>query len=84
MENINQAGWFGPTEIIIILVIVLLFFGGRKIPELMKGLGKGVKEFKDASKGDESVVEDVNDFDRLSVMLTELMSEEQQMIMATK
>ena len=61
MENIHQAGWFGPTEIIIILVIVLLFFGGRKIPELMKGLGKGVKEFKDASKGDEGVVEDVND-----------------------
>ncbi len=61
MENISQAGWFGPTEIIIILVIVLLFFGGRKIPELMKGLGKGVKEFKDASKGDEGVVEDVND-----------------------
>ena len=61
MENINQAGWFGGTEIIIILVIVLLFFGGRKIPELMKGLGKGVKEFKDASKGDESIVEDEND-----------------------
>lgn len=40
----------GPTEIIIILVIVLLLFGGRKIPELMKGLGKGIKEFKDASK----------------------------------
>ncbi len=37
---------------IIILVIVLLLFGGKKIPELMKGLGKGVKEFKDASKGD--------------------------------
>ncbi|MEY3682691.1 MAG: hypothetical protein RLZZ289_1225, partial [Bacteroidota bacterium] len=32
--------------------IVLLFFGGKKIPELMKGLGKGVKEFKDASKGE--------------------------------
>ena len=61
MENISQSGWFGPTEIIIILVIVLLFFGGRKIPELMKGLGKGVKEFTDASKGDEGVVEDVND-----------------------
>ncbi|MCF8360112.1 MAG: twin-arginine translocase TatA/TatE family subunit [Prolixibacteraceae bacterium] len=44
------AGWFGPTEIIIVLVIVLIFFGGRKIPELMKGLGKGMKEFKDASK----------------------------------
>ena len=38
---------------IIILVVVLLLFGGRKIPELMKGLGRGVKEFKDASKGDD-------------------------------
>jgi sec-independent protein translocase protein TatA len=46
-------GKFGATEIIIILVIVLLFFGGRKIPELMKGLGKGVKEFKDGVKGEE-------------------------------
>jgi len=46
-------GKFGATEIIIILVIVLLFFGGRKIPELMKGLGKGVKEFKDGVKGAE-------------------------------
>lgn len=36
----------GPTEIIIILVIVVLLFGGRKIPELMKGLGKGISEFK--------------------------------------
>lgn len=45
-------GKFGPTEIILILAIVLLFFGGKKIPELMKGLGKGVKEFKDASKGE--------------------------------
>jgi sec-independent protein translocase protein TatA len=43
-------GKFGPTEIILILVLVLLFFGGKKIPELMRGLGKGVKEFKDASK----------------------------------
>lgn len=39
---------------IIILIIVLLLFGGKKIPELMKGLGKGVKEFKDASKGEGS------------------------------
>lgn len=37
----------------IIAIIILLLFGGRKIPELMKGLGKGIKEFKDASKGDE-------------------------------
>lgn len=39
-----------PGEIILILVIVLIFFGGKKIPELMKGLGQGIKEFKDASK----------------------------------
>ena len=37
---------------IILLVLVLLLFGGKKIPELMRGLGKGVKEFKDASKGE--------------------------------
>jgi len=40
----------GPSEIIIVLIIVLLLFGGKKIPELMKGLGRGIKEFKDASK----------------------------------
>lgn len=43
-------GKIGPTEIILILAIVLLLFGGRKIPELMKGLGKGVKSFKDGMK----------------------------------
>ena len=43
-------GLEGPT-VIIILVVVLLLFGGKKIPELMKGLGKGVKEFKDAQSG---------------------------------
>ncbi|MFT4981565.1 MAG: sec-independent protein translocase protein TatA [Bacteroidia bacterium] len=43
----------GPTEIIIVLVIVLLLFGGKKIPELMKGLGSGIKEFKEASKGED-------------------------------
>jgi sec-independent protein translocase protein TatA len=46
-------GVFGPWQVIIILAVVLLLFGGKKIPELMKGLGKGVKEFKDASKGEE-------------------------------
>ena len=40
----------GPTSIILIVVVVLLLFGGRKIPELMRGLGSGIKEFKDASK----------------------------------
>jgi sec-independent protein translocase protein TatA len=46
-------GFLGTQEIIIILIIVLLLFGGKKIPELMKGLGKGIKEFKDASKGND-------------------------------
>ncbi|MBI4946623.1 MAG: twin-arginine translocase TatA/TatE family subunit [Bacteroidetes bacterium] len=44
-------GMLGTGEIIAIVVVVLLLFGGKKIPELMKGLGKGMKEFKDASKG---------------------------------
>lgn len=43
-------GKLGPTEIILILAIVLLLFGGKKIPELMKGVGKGVKSFKDGMK----------------------------------
>ena len=42
----------GVPGIILILIIVLLLFGGKKIPELMKGLGKGVKEFKGAANGD--------------------------------
>jgi sec-independent protein translocase protein TatA len=44
-------GMIGPWQIVLIGAIILLMFGGRKIPELMKGLGKGMKEFKDASKG---------------------------------
>ncbi len=44
----------GMTEIIIIALVVLLLFGGKKIPELMKGLGKGVKSFKDGVNGIES------------------------------
>ncbi|WP_104735106.1 twin-arginine translocase TatA/TatE family subunit [Hanstruepera ponticola] len=40
----------GPWQIILIVVVVLLLFGGKKIPELMRGLGSGIKEFKDASK----------------------------------
>lgn len=42
----------GPVEIIVIVLIVLLLFGGRKIPELMRGLGKGMKEFKNAQRED--------------------------------
>jgi sec-independent protein translocase protein TatA len=39
---------FAPQHLILILLIVLIFFGGKKIPELMRGLGKGIREFKDA------------------------------------
>ncbi|NLN26549.1 MAG: twin-arginine translocase TatA/TatE family subunit [Bacteroidetes bacterium] len=42
----------GPWQIVLIVLIVLLLFGGKKIPELMRGLGSGLKEFKDASKDD--------------------------------
>lgn len=45
-------GSLGAPEIILILVIILVLFGGKKIPELMKGLGKGMKEFKDAQNGE--------------------------------
>jgi len=47
MHNILLFGSFGTGEIILIALVVLLLFGGRKIPELMKGLGKGVKSFKE-------------------------------------
>ena len=51
--NTIFLGIVGPPQIIIILIVVLLLFGGKKIPELMRGLGKGVKEFKDATKNEE-------------------------------
>lgn len=43
-------GFVGPWQIVLIVALVLLLFGGKKIPELMKGLGKGIKEFKTATK----------------------------------
>ncbi|MDY3528246.1 twin-arginine translocase TatA/TatE family subunit [Riemerella anatipestifer] len=43
-------GAVGPWQIVAIVVVLLLLFGGKKIPELMKGLGSGIKEFKDAVK----------------------------------
>ncbi len=46
-------GIIGPWQIAIIVILVLLMFGGKKIPELMKGLGTGIKEFKDATKIEE-------------------------------
>lgn len=46
-------GNLGATEIILIILVIVLLFGGRKIPELMKGIGQGMKEFKKASKLDD-------------------------------
>jgi sec-independent protein translocase protein TatA len=46
-------GRFGVTEMLIILVVVVLLFGGKKIPELLKGLGTGIKEFKNAAKDEQ-------------------------------
>ena len=51
MNNLAFLGNLGTGEIIIIAIIVLLLFGGKKILELMKGIGKGVKNFKDGVKG---------------------------------
>ena len=48
-----MMGWIGPWQVVLIVLVVLLLFGGRKIPELMRGLGGGVKEFKNAVKEDE-------------------------------
>jgi len=57
---IQYCGWFGGSEIVIILVVVLLLFGGKKIPELARGLGKGIKDFKKAT--DESEIKnDIKD-----------------------
>jgi sec-independent protein translocase protein TatA len=44
---LQQAGIIGTPEIVLIVLAIVLLFGGRKIPELMRGIGKGVKEFKD-------------------------------------
>lgn len=52
---------FGMPEVIIILVVVLLLFGGKKIPELMKGIGKGVRSFKDGMKEVKDEIEKEDD-----------------------
>ena len=48
----------GPYQIVIVVILVLLLFGGKKIPELMRGLGSGIKEFKDASKEEKDDIVD--------------------------
>ena len=58
MSLLIIAMGFNPEILILILVVVLLMFGGQKIPELMKGLGKGIKEFKNATKDEEAPKKD--------------------------
>ncbi|MFG6426831.1 Sec-independent protein translocase subunit TatA/TatB [Lepagella muris] len=53
-------GGLGMSEILLIALVVLLFFGGKKIPELMKGLGKGVRSFKDGMNEIEKDVTDIS------------------------
>ncbi len=50
LPTLILLGVIGPWQIVLIVVVLLLLFGGKKIPELMRGLGQGMKEFKDASK----------------------------------
>ena len=56
MNHLLFLGNLGTTEIVIIAIVVLLFFGGKRIPELMKGLGKGIKNFKEGVKGVEDEI----------------------------
>ena len=58
MLILTFLGMIGAPQIILIIAVVLLLFGGRKIPELMKGLGKGIQEFKNASKEEEKEKEE--------------------------
>ena len=56
----------GAPQLILIALVVLLLFGGRKIPELMRGLGKGMKEFKDATNNDDDSKSDNTSDDKKS------------------
>ena len=53
MSHVILFGVPGPWQIVLIVVMIVLLFGGRKIPELMRGLGQGMKEFKDATREDD-------------------------------
>ena len=57
-------GGIGMQEVLLIALVVLLFFGGKKIPELMKGIGKGIRSFKDGMNNVEKEVDEIKDFER--------------------
>ena len=60
MNNLLIFGSFGTQEIILIALVILFIFGAKKIPELMKGVGKGIRSFKEGVKG---IEDDINDTD---------------------
>ncbi len=65
MELLIILGIPGPWQIILIVLVVLLLFGGRKIPELMRGLGQGMKEFKKATSDDKEAEDETdNEIDK--------------------
>ena len=69
------AGWLGGPEIIVIVIVILLLFGGRKIPELAKGIGKGIREFRKATDESELAkdIKDIkNEFDDVKKDVTKL------------
>lgn len=66
MNVLIVLGAFGPMEIVLVILVVILLFGGRKIPELMKGIGQGIKEFKKASSNpDETKAEEKKEPEKL-------------------
>ena len=59
MESVVfEAGWIGGPQILLIILVLVLLFGARKIPELMKGVGKGIKEFKNATNEEDDKKEE--------------------------
>ncbi|MDG1476175.1 MAG: twin-arginine translocase TatA/TatE family subunit [Vicingaceae bacterium] len=65
--NIVLLGFIGPWQIALIVAIVLLLFGGKKIPQLMRGLGSGVKEFKEGIKeGEDAAKSDKEEKEKLN------------------
>ena len=57
-------GGIGMQEVLLIVLVVLLFFGGKKIPELMKGIGKGVRSFKEGMNNVEKEIDEIKDIDK--------------------
>lgn len=58
------VGGIGMQEVLLLALVVLLFFGGKKIPELMNGIGKGVRSFKDGMNNVEKEIDEIKDAER--------------------